>query len=106
LILQLQSTRVLFYTVVVARGSFPHLFPHESSCLRWPRTKWRFGFCLRGHRLLRSRFSNSMFHCEQSRHWNRILNRGDFDCEVSWLLHWRWRRFSSVTDQHLRPWTA
>ncbi len=39
LILQLQSTRVLIYTVVVARGSFPHLFPHESSCLRWPRTK-------------------------------------------------------------------
>jgi hypothetical protein len=96
----------LIYTVVVARGSFPHLFPHESSCLRWPRTKRRFGFCLRGHRLLRSRFSNSMFHWEQSRHWNRILNRGDFDCEVSWLLHWRWRRFSSVTDQHLRPWTA
>jgi hypothetical protein len=46
LILQLQSTRVLFYTVVVARGSFAHLFPHESSFLRWPPYKVKIRFLL------------------------------------------------------------
>lgn len=50
-----------------------------------PRTKWRFGFCLRSHRLLRSRFSNCIFTgsnpATEIAYWTEVISIVKFlDC--------------------------